>query len=107
MIRRFLPIFLALAAMFFVTTADAEGKKGTKAKPAAAAPADEPAAHDDAAPATPAHDAEAAPAEHHGPITMKVGIELEKLTKFELGPGTYNAEFVLSFKCEHEPCKPE
>jgi hypothetical protein len=42
-----------------------------------------------------------------GPQTMKVGIKLEKLNKFEVGPGTFAAEFYLTFRCAHEPCKPD
>jgi hypothetical protein len=41
------------------------------------------------------------------PQTIKVGIRLEKLNKFELGPGTFVAEFYLAFKCVAEPCKPD
>ena len=37
---------------------------------------------------------------------MRVGIKLEKLTKFEVGPGTFAAEFYLTFRCSEEPCKP-
>ncbi len=41
-----------------------------------------------------------------GAQTMRVGIQLEKLNKFEVGPGTFAAEFFLSFRCDHEPCRP-
>jgi hypothetical protein len=44
--------------------------------------------------------------EAQAPQAMKVGIQLEKLNKFEVGPGTFSAEFYLSFRCDHEPCKP-
>ncbi len=50
----------------------------------------------------PSHEAEAAAAQ-----TMHVGIQLEKLNKFEVGPGTFSAEFFLSFRCDHEPCRPD
>lgn len=43
----------------------------------------------------------------HGPQTIHIGVALEKLGKFELGPGSYNAELILSLRCEHEPCKPD
>ena len=39
--------------------------------------------------------------------TMHVAMTLEKLTKFEVGPGTFNAEFYLSIRCDAEPCKPD
>jgi len=50
----------------------------------------------------PAADADAA-----GAQTMHVGISLEKLNKFEVGPGTFSAEFFLTFRCEHAPCRPD
>jgi hypothetical protein len=52
--------------------------------------------------ATPDHAAEA-----KGAQTMLVGIGLEKLNKFEIGPGTFSAEFFLTFRCAHEPCRPD
>lgn len=48
-----------------------------------------------------------APPVPHGPVTYHVGIALEKLTKFELGPGSYSAEFFVSLRCDVEPCKPD
>jgi hypothetical protein len=50
----------------------------------------------------PTHEDEAAAAQ-----AMHVGIQLEKLNKFEVGPGTFSAEFFLSFRCDHEPCRPD
>ena len=41
------------------------------------------------------------------PQTMHVGIQLERLNRFEVGPGTFSAEFFLSFRCDHEPCRPD
>jgi hypothetical protein len=79
------------------------------------------AAHDKAADPK-AHDAKPAPVadtkaaddeadkaepEQTGPQKIQVGIRLEKLNKFEVGPGTFAAEFYLSFKCAIEPCKPD
>lgn len=52
-------------------------------------------------------DNEAATEEPKGPVTMKVAVMLSKLTKFEPGPGTYNAEFYVTFECDHEPCRPD
>ena len=107
---------LVLALLGVTTAAHAQPNKHGKDHPA---PAPAPAAHDAKAKAP---SAEAAPSadettpapadaphaeEHTGPITMRVGLELEKLAKFELGPGSYATEFVLTFTCEHEPCKPD
>lgn len=50
---------------------------------------------------------EAHGAEPAGPTTMKVSISLVKLNKFEMGPGSYSAEFYVTFKCDREPCKPD
>src|ERR1700733_12833240 len=64
---------------------------------------------DEEPPATPPPVPAAAPApppEPSGPQTMRVGIKLEKLSKFEVGPGPFAAEFYLTFKCSEEPCKP-
>jgi hypothetical protein len=43
----------------------------------------------------------------HPPVTMKVGIALRELNKFDLNTGAYNAEFDVSIACESEPCKPD
>ena len=52
-------------------------------------------------------DAEKKDAEPKGPIKMHVGVELANLSKFEIGPGTYIAEFYLRIRCDSEPCKPD
>jgi hypothetical protein len=49
-------------------------------------------------------DVESAPQTHTPPVTVEVGIMFEKLTKFELGPGTFAADIVLSFTCAAKPC---
>jgi hypothetical protein len=42
------------------------------------------------------------------PVVAKIGIILSSITKFELGPGTYQAEFGVTVICpEDHPCKPE
>ena len=46
-------------------------------------------------------------AEPKGPVKMHVGVELTNLSKFEIGPGTYIAEFYLRIRCDSEPCKPD
>ena len=43
----------------------------------------------------------------HHPQKLKVGIEIAALSKLELGPGTFNAEFYVTIDCEREPCKPD
>jgi hypothetical protein len=58
-------------------------------------PAKDPKAHE------PKEDAEGEPQ------SMALVVFLEKLTKFDLGPGIYNGEFYLVFRCEKEPCKPD
>jgi hypothetical protein len=94
-----------------------------KGKPAAEHPHQEHSVHDDdgksaaesgdkAEPVKPEPAKTEAPAESEReqakhPTHMKVGIELESLSKLELGPGTYNAEFYLTFRCDAEPCKPD
>lgn len=61
--------------------------------------------HADKAEGEPKPDAK--PEEPKGPTNVKVNIVLAKLNKFELGPGSYSAEFYIHMKCDHEPCKPE
>lgn len=43
----------------------------------------------------------------HGPVTYTIDVDLESLSKFELGAGTVHAEFVLTVHCDHAPCKPQ
>ncbi|WP_169927751.1 hypothetical protein [Labilithrix luteola] len=57
----------------------AEGKKAPEAKQAAEEPA-------------------------LGPRTVKIAVVLDKLTKFEIGPGTFNSEFFVFTGCDTEPC---
>jgi hypothetical protein len=79
--------------------ATAEDAPPTQDPPATAAPASEakPAAGDtdDAMPAS------------HAPVTMKVGILVNDVSKFDLAAGTFNTEFLAKFTCEEEPCKPD
>jgi hypothetical protein len=56
----------------------------------------------------PAHEPEPAKEEAEPEIQpMALVVFLEKLTKFDLGPGMYNGELYLVFHCEKEPCKPD
>ena len=58
--------------------------------------------------ARPAHaDEGEPPPEKHAPTTMHVGLTLVGLSKFELGPGTYNADVIVSVKCDDDPCNPD
>ena len=101
--RRLWLIVLALFVLVVPARAFAQNPKHPPAHPKAHADPD-PAP----APAAPPEEPEAAaPAPPHGPITYHVGVSLEKLTKFELGPGTYNAELFVSIRCEVEPCHPD
>jgi len=43
----------------------------------------------------------------HDPVTMKVGVVATELSKFDLTNGSYNAEFLVTVRCDHEPCKPD
>jgi hypothetical protein len=119
----FFSCLLALLALAGVAGAQGHGKQALDddEEDTAAAPA--PAAH--AARAAKAHDpkpaadtkaaaakaddgaAEDTPEAPQAPQTIKVGIRLEKLNKFEVGPGTFAAEFYLAFRCTTEPCKPD
>ncbi len=45
------------------------------------------------------------PNDHH-PIKYEVGINVQKIHKFELGPGTFEAEFLVTYHCATAPCKP-
>ena len=109
-LRAFL-VFVALLAL--VGSAAAQPKKGGAAHPFAPAPkpapaptpAPEPPAAGPAAPATEPEVAHEEP-EPEGQ-SMALVVFLEKLTKFDLGPGVYNGEFYLVFHCEKEPCKPD
>lgn len=101
-----------LALTFFLAPMRAFGQ-GPKHPPAPAAHGkghtpdpDPPAPAPAPPPPAPTEEIDAPPAPH-GPVTYHVGVQLEKLTKFELGPGTYNAELFISVKCDAEPCHPE
>jgi hypothetical protein len=109
---------LALLALGGAARAQGHGKQHAQAQDDDTAAA--PAAHHDKSSAGPsvgdkadtktdddAQQADDPKPEHTGPQTIKVGIRLEKLNKFELGPGTFVSEFYLSFKCAAEPCKPD
>jgi hypothetical protein len=39
--------------------------------------------------------------------TLHVGLTLVGLSKFELGPGTYAADVIVSVRCEAAPCNPD
>jgi len=43
----------------------------------------------------------------HGPVTMKVGVQVLELNKFDLAQATYTTELEVSFHCDREPCKPD
>ncbi|APR86163.1 Hypothetical protein A7982_11512 [Minicystis rosea] len=68
------------------------------------AAADEPAAdaHKGDAPADAPDKEDRRP---HGPIKMSLGVHLTGLHKLDLALGTFQAEFILSVRCDKEPCK--
>ena len=88
----FFTCLLALLALGGAASAQGHGKPSLDSKAASDTQTD---AADDAAEPPQA------------PQTVKVGIRLEKLNKFEIGPGTFTAEFYLSFRCASEPCRPD
>jgi hypothetical protein len=113
----FLSCLLALMALGGV--ANAQGGKGKHAATASTAhPLEDDEARAPHEAKVPTHDAKALPDDEGDPkdgeatqpsvpVKMNVGIQLEKLTKFEVGPGTFVAEFYLTFTCASEPCKPD
>lgn len=40
------------------------------------------------------------------PLKYEVGVNVQKLTKLELGPGTFEADFLVAYHCAAEPCDP-
>ncbi len=40
------------------------------------------------------------------PVTMEVGVDLERVTKFDVTSGSFDAELVVTVTCDHEPCAP-
>jgi hypothetical protein len=105
--KRLLSQLFALLFFVFLTARPAFAEK---AKPAAHAAHKEPAEdkadkHDAAEGEAKAEKPE--PEAPKGPTTLKVGVTLTKLNKFEMGPGTYTAEMYITMSCDHEPCKPE
>jgi hypothetical protein len=92
-------LVVVLATLSLARVASAEGKHPK--------PHDAPPAHEAPAAAASEAGADDAKPEHHGPSTIHVSLDLEKLAKFELGPGSYNAEFMLTLRCDHEPCAPD
>ncbi len=106
LVFRLLVVLIALLALLALTGSAFAQKKGGGARPPA--PKHEPPPPPEPAPPEP----EPAPAptkeepEPEGQ-SMALVVFLEKLTKFDLGPGVYNGEFYLVFHCEKEPCKPD
>src|SRR4051794_13685826 len=78
-------LFLALLALPITAFADEK--------------ADEPKADDKK------HDAQKDKDAPHAPVKMTVGIHLTRLNKFDVAASSYNAEFILTIKCDREPCK--
>jgi hypothetical protein len=90
------------------------GPKGAKPKPAASAAAepeaDPPSGEAPAQAATvnsaAAADDDALPPKHE-PVTMKVGVELESISKFDIANQTFNVELNVNVTCDREPCHPD
>ena len=106
---RILEVLCLVIVLLAARGARADVRRVHDAKAKSTAPTPTPMTH---APPLPDETADAPAPEPHvpepvGPTTMKVGLSLEKLAKFELGPGTYFAEAVLTFHCDAEPCNPD
>lgn len=65
----------------------------------------------DDAPALPQKAAHPAPTEDvdpndHVKQTFHVGTHIQRLSKLELGPGTFEVDFLVGYRCDKEPCTP-
>jgi hypothetical protein len=101
-------------SLFFFVLLSVRPALADKPKPAAAHAGHKDGADDkhaddkhDAADAEPKPEKEKEPEPPKGPTTLKVGVTLTKLNKFEMGPGSYTAEMYVTMRCDHEPCTPE
>ena len=104
---RAMRVLVALVALFGLLVAIPRSACAQK-PPKHAAPKHEAPAEPPPAPAPPEPEPakEKEEAEPEGQ-SMALVVFLEKITKFELGPGIYNGEYYLVFHCEKEPCKPD
>jgi hypothetical protein len=78
--------------------------------PTAAGSAHAPDAQEAAAPKADGKESDAKegePAAAQVPQKLTIDVDFENISKFEVGPATFNAEFVVTTACEHAPCKPE
>jgi hypothetical protein len=105
----FLFLFTCLPVLVLVAgTASAAPKHPKAAAAEEAPPAQDPPAAAAAADAKPpAGDTDDAMPAPHAPVTIRVGILVNELTKFDLTAGTFNTEFLAKLTCEEEPCKPD
>jgi hypothetical protein len=101
----FLFLVLCLGMVLRVESASA-APKAAHPKPAETAEAPQPG-DDPGSPAEAPKEAEDAMPPTHEPVTMKVGILVNEVSKFDLASGTFIAEFLVQFTCDHEPCKPD
>src|SRR5258706_14034069 len=92
-----LAILCTLALIVCSTRAQAEGAAD------AGKPAGGGGAQGDKPP--PKGDEEPDPDEHI-PMNFMVGIDVARLSKLEVGPGTFEADFLVSIHCKAPPCKP-
>jgi len=100
-------ILLGLTASTLASADDAPASfaSPTASAAASAAPTAAPAAPD-AAPKVSAEDAAEAEAKDHTPVRYEMSLNIQKVSKLELGPGTFDADFLLSYRCDKAPCKP-
>jgi len=106
---------LAPARAFAAPQHPAHGAKDDHAHSAdsadAAASAAPPPPASSAAPATkPEGDSpseDTPPPAKHELVTMKIGVVVTDITKFDLAAGTFNVEFLALVHCDKEPCKPK
>jgi hypothetical protein len=94
----FAALFTVLPAASASAQPHAAGHHAGLAPPAA--PATAPEHHDE-----PRHDDERHAGAHDQ--VVRIGIEIASLSKFEVGPGSFQAEFYVTAHCSAEPCEPD
>ena len=95
-------LILSIAASLLTMLALAAPAYADPAPPTSASAA----AHPHADPKGAEKDDDEPDATVHHPVKYEVGINVQKLTKLELGPGTFEADFILSYHCSGPPCTP-
>jgi hypothetical protein len=108
-------VLLAAAALFTFNEGVALAQDDAPKPAAAEAPKEAPKAAPAAADAAPKHDEkdkgakadEESDPNDHTPSKFTLGVNLQRLSKFDLGLGSYEADFLVSIRCDASPCKPQ